>query len=97
MNHRLPIRNSLNLKSQPALSRRPSTHNILDDVELAVFPGGKWEPRRRFGEQPSFGLCGWVGIPVIWLLGASDDGAAVEGSGNTKGQGAVYVLFGEGY
>lgn len=73
----LPIPDGLHLDPQSAFTGGPAPHDVSDDVELALALCSEGEPFRGVGEQAGSDFWGWVGVPVVGLLGAADDSAAV--------------------
>jgi hypothetical protein len=90
------IGNLLSLNAQTALSSRPPTDNIANDIELALALGRKGEPLARIIQQSLPGLRRRVRVPVIRLLRTSNDSSTVEGPRDTEGPRAIGILTGDG-
>lgn len=86
-------RSSIDLsQSQASDSRRPSTDNVPQDSVLTAVFENLGVSRREVLEETGTRFRRRLQTPVVHLLGAANDGSAVEITGNAERPGAVRVL-----
>lgn len=96
MHDLLAVPQLFDFETHAAFAGGPSPDDILDDIEFAPALRGKGEPFRCVDEKLGSSRWGRVGVPVMWLLGAADNGAPIQRAWDTERPGAVSVLAGDG-
>lgn len=63
---------------------RPASHNVADDVKLSLALWGERKPLRCVLKKLSPDLRRRIVVPVVWLLGATDDCPALQRTGDAE-------------